>query len=256
MHFLNDTDPVFLHTDASDYGIGGYLFQVFAGTEHPIAFVSKSLSLSQIRWAVIQKEAYALFFVCMHLKSLLRDRKFTLRTDRRNLLYITENSNPMIVRWYMALSEYSFNFEFISGVTNEVADSMSQLCRNNMKDAPREFSKEVIFSAKIIEKFTLAKAQYRTISSLHNSNVGHFGLDRTLKRLKAIGQVWEFQRQRVRHFIDHCPCCQKMSLLKIPIHAHGFTISTYTPMECLNIDFVAPFPDDGYVFVRYVHSLG
>jgi transposase InsO family protein len=249
MHFLNDTDPICLHTDASDYGIGGYLFQVVDGKEHPIAFVSKSLSLSQIRWAVIQKEAYAIFFVCMYLKSLLRDRKFTLRTDHRNLLYITENSNPMIVRWYMALSEYSFNLEFISGETNEVADSMSRLCRNNMKDSPREYSDKVILSANIIEKFTLTQVQYRTISSVHNSHVGHFGLDRTLKRLKAIGKVWEFQRQHVRYFIDHCPCCQKMSLLKIPIHAHGFTTSTYTPMECLNIDFVGPFPDDGYVFV-------
>ena len=249
MHFINDTDPICLHTDASDYGIGGYLFQVVDGKEHPIAFVSKSLSLSQIRWAVIQKEAYAIFFVCMHLKSLLRDRKFTLRTDHRNLLYITENSNPMIVRWYMALSEYSFNLEFISGEANEVADSMSRLCRNNMTDSPREYSDKVILSANIIEKFTLTQVQYKTIASVHNSNVGHFGLDRTLKRLKAIGKVWEFQRQHVRYFIDHCPCCQKMSLLKIPIHAHGFTTSTYTPMECLNIDFVGPFPDDGYVFV-------
>jgi hypothetical protein len=45
----------------------------------------------------------------------------------------------------MALSEYSFNLEFISGVTNEEADSISRLCRNNMKDAPREF-----FSANIM----------------------------------------------------------------------------------------------------------
>jgi RNase H-like domain found in reverse transcriptase len=74
MHFLNDTDPIFLHTDASDYGIGGYLFQVVDGKEHPIAFVSKSLSLAQLRWAVIRKEAYATFFVYMHLKSLLRGR--------------------------------------------------------------------------------------------------------------------------------------------------------------------------------------
>ena len=249
MHFINETDPIFLHTDASDYGIGGYLFQLVDGKEHPIAFVSKSLSLSQIRWAVIQKEAYAIFYVCMHLKSLLRDRKFTLRTDHRNLLYITENSNPMIVRWYMALSEYSFNLEFISGEANEVADSMSRLCRNNMTESPREYSAKLILSANIIEKFTLTQVQYKTIASVHNSNVGHFGLDRTLKRLKAIGKVWEFQRQHVRYFIDHCPCCQKMSLLKIPIHAHGFTTSTYTPMECLNIDFVGPFPDDGYVFV-------
>jgi transposase InsO family protein len=40
-----------------------------------------------------------------------------------------------------------------------------------------------------------------------------------------------------------------MSLLKIPIRAHDFTTSTYTPMKCLIIDFVGPFPDDGYVFV-------
>ena len=38
-------------------------------------------------------------------------------------------------------------------------------------------------------------------------------------------------------------------MLKIPIHAHGFTISTYTPMECLNIDFIGPFPDQGYILV-------
>jgi transposase InsO family protein len=40
-----------------------------------------------------------------------------------------------------------------------------------------------------------------------------------------------------------------MSMIKIPIHAHGFTTSTYTPMECLNIDFVGPFPDKGYILV-------
>ena len=84
---------------------------------------------------------------------------------------------------------------------------------------------------------------------MHNLFVGHFGLERTLKRLKKIGETWEFQRQHVRHFIDRCPCCQKMSMLKITIHAHHFTTSTYTPMECLIIDFVGPFPDGGYILV-------
>ena len=40
-----------------------------------------------------------------------------------------------------------------------------------------------------------------------------------------------------------------MSMPKTPIHAHGFSTSTYTPMECLNIDFIGPFPDGGYVLV-------
>ena len=89
------------------------------------------------------------------------------------------------------------------------------------------------------------------IASVHNLFVGHFGLERALKRLKEIDETWEFQRQHVRYFIDRCPCCQKMSMLKIPIHARHFTTSTYTPMECLNIDFVGPFPDGG----MYVYSL-
>ena len=35
MHFLNDFDPIYLHTDASDYGIGDYLFQIVDGLQHP-----------------------------------------------------------------------------------------------------------------------------------------------------------------------------------------------------------------------------
>ena len=42
------------------------------------------------------------------------------------------------------------------------------------------------------------------IASVHNSFVGHFGLERKLKRLKETGETWEFQRQHVRHYIDGC----------------------------------------------------
>ena len=45
------TAPITLHTDASDYGIGGYLFQPIDGKDYPVAFVSKSLSGSQLRWS-------------------------------------------------------------------------------------------------------------------------------------------------------------------------------------------------------------
>ena len=234
MHFLNDHTPISLQTDASDYGVGGYLFQIVDGKEIPVAFVSKSLSKTQLRWSVIQKEAYAIFYSCSYLKSLLRDRKFTIFTDHRNLLFISQSSNPMIVRWLMALSEFSFKVEFIAGVDNGIADSMSRLCRNNMVDSPKEYTPEVILAANIITKFKVPSDKYSIISSVHNSSCGHYGLERTLLRLQKLKHKWQFQRQHVRYFIDHCPCCQKMSMLKTPIHAHGFSTSTYTPMECLN----------------------
>ena len=40
-----------------------------------------------------------------------------------------------------------------------------------------------------------------------------------------------------------------MNMLKIPIHAHGFATSTHTLMECLNIGFICPFSDQGYILV-------
>jgi RNase H-like domain found in reverse transcriptase len=63
----SDTDPIFLHTDASDYGVGAYLFKLVDGKEE---FFSESLTKAQLRWAVIQKEAYAIFYACTYLKTL------------------------------------------------------------------------------------------------------------------------------------------------------------------------------------------
>ena len=40
MHFMSDTAPITLHTDASDYGVDRYLFQTVGGIDQPVAFIS------------------------------------------------------------------------------------------------------------------------------------------------------------------------------------------------------------------------
>ena len=46
LFFLDDVSPIYLHTDASQYGMGAYLFQVReeggVNREVPIRFLSKS----------------------------------------------------------------------------------------------------------------------------------------------------------------------------------------------------------------------
>ena len=98
----------------------------------------------------------------------------------------------MIVRWYMALSEFSFSLEFIPGVDNDIADSFSRLCRNNMIDSPKEYSPEYILSALHIESYKPSPSQYTKIGMLHNTVVGHYGLERTLKRFKDLKDTWEW----------------------------------------------------------------
>ena len=245
---MSDTVPITLRTDAANYGVGGCFFQTVDGTYQSAAFVSKSLNKSQLRFSLIQKEPYGIFLSGMYLRSVLRDRLFKIRTDHRNFLFIEESSDSMVVRWYMALSEFIFTLEFIPGVEINIADAMSHLCRNNTIDEPTEYTEEHILSA-ISASTKPNKIQYSKISKLHNSKVSHFGLERTLRRFKELKNVWQFQRQHVRHFIDNCPYCQIISMLKTPIYAHDFTTSTYINMKCLNIDFLGSFPGKDYILV-------
>lgn len=97
---------------------------------NPIAFVSKSLTTTQLKWATIQTEAYAVFHCCQKLDYLLRDRKFTIHTDHKNLTFLTKSPNSMVTRWYVALQELDYTIEFVPGSQNTIADALSRLCPN------------------------------------------------------------------------------------------------------------------------------
>jgi transposase InsO family protein len=249
MYFVDPDLPLYLHTDASDYGIGGYLFQIIDGIERPCAFISKSLVDTQLRWSTIQKEAYSIFYCSRELDYLLRDRNFILRTDHDNLRFIHDSSNQMVIRWFLALMELDFILEHIAGVKNIVADALSRLCANYMKDLPKEFSSDDIYVSTLFPDFKIPEDKYLLIARVHNSLAGHHGVDRTIKKLLDSNQTWPYLRQHVKRFVSLCPLCQKISAIKLKIHASPFVTSRYTPMECLNIDYVGPYPDGGYTLV-------
>jgi hypothetical protein len=108
MFFPRDDCPIFLQTDASDYGIGAYCYQLVDNVEQPVAFVSKSLTAAQYKWAILQKEAYSMFYAFRQLRTILRDRPFTVQTDSRGFRFMRNDSNPMVYRWLVDVQEYDF----------------------------------------------------------------------------------------------------------------------------------------------------
>ncbi len=50
--------PIHVRTYASDYGIGGYIFQLDQQRELPIRFISKALHKAQLNWSAFEKEAF------------------------------------------------------------------------------------------------------------------------------------------------------------------------------------------------------
>ena len=202
LFFMNDNAPIFLLTDAPDYAFGAYLYQLVDNQEQPVAFISKGLTTSQLKWSTFEKEAYAIFYAFKKLEHMIRDIHFTLKTDHKNLLYLNEEASAKVQRWKLATQEYDFTAEHIEGTSNIVADAFSRI--GNFGEAA--VTQEVLC---LLDDFRISDKHYRLISKVHNSMVGHHGIDKTMNKLKLQGHEWLYMREHVRRFIKLCPCCQK-----------------------------------------------
>ena len=64
VHF-DDQKPIVVACDASPFGIGAVLSHILEdGTEHPVAYTSRSLSIAEKRYSQLDKEALAIVFWC------------------------------------------------------------------------------------------------------------------------------------------------------------------------------------------------
>jgi putative transposase len=158
LYFLQEEGEIFLDTDASDYGIGAYLYQQVQVDDavtmqkklqdNPIAFMSQSLTPTQRRWPTIAKECYAIYQALRGWEYLIGGRFFTIRTDHRNLLHLNDKS-PKIVNWKLAIQEFNFQIEYIPGPTNVVADSLSRIVQ---EESDHEQYKEASESVALLEE--------------------------------------------------------------------------------------------------------
>jgi hypothetical protein len=237
LFFLDDRreSKVYLHTDASDYGFGAYLFQIVDGQERPTAFMSKTFSGAELNWHTTEKECYAIVSALKKFEHLIRDRPFTLRTDHKSLTFLDTGISPKVRRWKAYIAQHDCDIEHISGEKNIVADAFSRLI---------ELPTHIEQVATVYERSEIPSTKRTLLGALHNSKVGHFGVEKTMQRLQAKGEHWQYMREHVKAFIKQCPCCQKMSQLRVPIHTHPFSLSSFEPMERLAIDTIGPLTAD------------
>ena len=142
LYYEIDGAPIRVYTDASDYGIGAYLCQVLEdGSEVPIEFISRTLTKGERKWSTYEKEAFAIFFALRKWESHLRDVKFTLFTDHKNLTYINKDPNAKVMRWRLAVQDYDFDIAYIPGENNIIADGLSRLCPKTSHEIDEDIEK-------------------------------------------------------------------------------------------------------------------
>ena len=129
--------PYVLFTDASKYAWACILTQekthVIEGKEtrllHPITYMSGLFKGSQLNWACLTKEAYAIYMSIKKLTYYLEDADVTLRSDHLPLKkFLAKNTlNSKVNNWAIEISPFRITFEYIKGVKNTLADTMSRL---------------------------------------------------------------------------------------------------------------------------------
>ncbi|XP_063597903.1 uncharacterized protein LOC134774421 [Penaeus indicus] len=118
----------YLRSDASDTGLGAILLQDVDGILMPIAYASRMLLDREKKYAIIERECLSVVWAINKFRNYLYGREFILQTDHQPLAYLRKmkNENGRLMRWSLALQEYSFNIEYIKGNVNFGADVLSR----------------------------------------------------------------------------------------------------------------------------------
>ena len=119
-----------INTDASLRGIGGQLSQLDSkGHPRPLAFVSRSLSLTESRYPVVELEALALVYALKQFRHIILGYDVELVTDHRPLVYLFRHVDPSsrLYRYQLAIQEYNVSgIQYLAGEQNVVSDYLSR----------------------------------------------------------------------------------------------------------------------------------
>jgi len=273
----DDATNIHLYTDASQYGIGASLIQVVEGKDQVISLMSRTLNGTQCKWSTIEKECFAIVEALRKFEYLIRDVHFTLHTDHANLVHIHDTGSPKVMAWKMLIQECDFDCIFIEGEANKTADLLSRnktgevleeepenyivtdlakLTLENPKMTPEQVTVPMLMALQCIDsQVRPTEEQYTQMKSVHNSVVGHNGVETTLKRLKDRGYMWKYMRQMVTKFIRQCDICQKNDARRREVHVQPFVTLTGTGlMKERSVDFIGPMEedDDGHKYICVV----
>jgi len=129
--------------DASSYGLGAVLIQKQPeGVMKPVAYISRSLTPTEQRYAQIEKEALAFTWACERFSDYLVGLKFSIETDHKPLipLFSTKNMDELpirVQRFRMRMMRFQFSIYHVPGKSLIVADMLSRAPLDGVTDSDR-----------------------------------------------------------------------------------------------------------------------
>lgn len=118
-------------TDASDKAIGAVLQQCRDNAWEPLAFFSRKLSPSQIKYSTYDRELLSIYEAIKYFRHMLEARHFVVYTDHKPISFAfherKNNCTPRQYRHLDFISQFTTDIRHISGKDNVVADTLSRI---------------------------------------------------------------------------------------------------------------------------------
>ena len=173
-----------LYTDASGIGWSGvqeHLDKKGNRKNHPICYVSGQFRGSQLNWAALTKEAYAIYMSVCRLSFYVTDAEVTIRSDHLPLKKFLKKQtmNSKVNNWAVELEQFRLHLEWIPGTRNLLADSLSRLldvvpdAQKTKEPDDHEFGSycfEELEPAKVMEKVSTEVIELNDNSEYQNDS--------------------------------------------------------------------------------------
>lgn len=137
--FPSSSQPIALMVDASNIAIGAVLNQHSNGAWKPLAYFSKKLSPSQIKYSTYDRELLGIYEAIKYFRHMIEGRVFTIFTDHKPLIFAfhqrSDKASPRQLRHLDFIGQFSTNIQHIDGAQNVVADTLSRISEISVPSA-------------------------------------------------------------------------------------------------------------------------
>lgn len=126
LKFFNPSEQIILQTDASKDGLGACLMQ----QGRPVAFVSRSLTPSEQRYSMVEKELLGICFAVQKFHQFIYGHNVICQTDHKPLVSIVKKdihkSTNRIQRLLLKLLKYRLDVRYLPGKLMYISDFLSR----------------------------------------------------------------------------------------------------------------------------------
>ena len=198
---------------ASSFGLGAVLKQrQRTGELKPVAFISRSMTAIERKYAQIEKEALAFTWACERLSDYLTGLYFRIETDHKALvpLFSTKNLEELPLRAQrsrLCMMRFCFNITHVPGKELVIADTLSRAPSSDTTPADSHFQEEARAYVNLILKNLSVTEQRLHEIKLHQESDE---ICRSLSKFCKSG--WRDKRELSTELRKYLPMAAEISL--------------------------------------------